>query len=380
MSDVSYICGYHAFADFLRDPNSNPYQWAFLFCHMVAILVFAVSSATGNMSQVDKLWSLLPTIYAWMCVVDSRTKLMAALSTLWSIRLTYNFYRRGGYTWPPWQGDEDYRWECLRRGMLGGFWKVFTNEWIWVIFNIFFISLFQNYLLLLITSPSLMAWSLAMKRLHCPIGEGGDHVVEHSSSLNILDGLATILFITFLLLETEADNQQAKFQSEKQVWRSTIRNSDGFANAIKIATLQTSLSECKDGFCEFLHILDLNRILVTKTPLNFAMAMVTGQSGLFAIVRKPAYACEQGIWISYYLFSVAAGYSQSDHTWNWSCSGFILLCLLFQGSGWLTEQISISKYTAYRAYKEKVPLYLPKLSTLWNLIMGINREVCNKMD
>ena len=24
-------------------------------------------------------------------------------------RLTYNFNRRGGYSWPPWKGDEDYR-------------------------------------------------------------------------------------------------------------------------------------------------------------------------------------------------------------------------------------------------------------------------------
>ena len=34
---------------------------------------------------------------------------MAAVSAVWGLRLTYNFYRRGGYAWPPWTGEEDYR-------------------------------------------------------------------------------------------------------------------------------------------------------------------------------------------------------------------------------------------------------------------------------
>jgi hypothetical protein len=34
---------------------------------------------------------------------------MAAVAAVWGLRLTYNFYRRGGYAWPPWTGEEDYR-------------------------------------------------------------------------------------------------------------------------------------------------------------------------------------------------------------------------------------------------------------------------------
>lgn len=79
----------------------------------------------------------------------------------------------------------------------------------------------------------------------------------------------------------------------------------------------------------------------------------------------------QAIWISYYLFSVAAG----GGFWNWSAGGFVLLCLLFQGSGWLTEQISIKKYPEYRAYQKRVPLYVP---SLWKLITGAAREECEK--
>ena len=82
------------------------------------------------------------------------------------------------------------------------------------------------------------------------------------------------------------------------------------------------------------------------------------------------------MWISYYLFSIAPGYSQNQEQWywNWSGGGFVLLCILFQGSGWLTEQISISKYPSYRSYQKKVPLYIPKISSLWNLLVGYNES------
>ena len=97
---TSFICSDHTFRSIIIDglilqSNSGPYHMSLLTCHAVAFATFIISSASGNLSQVDKLWSILPTIYAWMCVVDSRTTLMACLSTLWSLRLTYNFYRRG---------------------------------------------------------------------------------------------------------------------------------------------------------------------------------------------------------------------------------------------------------------------------------------------
>jgi len=134
-----------------------------------------------------------------------------------------------------------------------------------------------------------------------------------------------------------ADNQQYQFQNKK--------------------AQRSAMAESKDlveGFC---------------------------QSGLFAIVRKPNYAAEQLIWISYYFFSVAASapatwpQCQGHVSWmNWSMGGFILLCLLFQGSGWLTERISISKYPAYRDYQRRVPLYIPKITTLWHLLFRNGRE------
>jgi steroid 5-alpha reductase family enzyme len=84
----------------------------------VAIVCFLVGHFTGNNSQVDKLWSILPIGYVWYVAYaggfTERLVLMAVLVTIWGARLTYNFSRRGAYQWKFWTGEEDYRWEVLR--------------------------------------------------------------------------------------------------------------------------------------------------------------------------------------------------------------------------------------------------------------------------
>src|SRR5210317_526010 len=61
---------------------------------------FLVSSITDNYRQVDKLWSLIPIAYVWIVAIRSglepRILLMGGLVTIWGLRLTYNFNRRGG--------------------------------------------------------------------------------------------------------------------------------------------------------------------------------------------------------------------------------------------------------------------------------------------
>ena len=75
----------------------------------VAILCFIVSEITRNYSQVDKLWSLMPAAYGWITVAivhSPRLIIMALLVTIWGLRLSYNFYRKGGYNIIPWKGKE----------------------------------------------------------------------------------------------------------------------------------------------------------------------------------------------------------------------------------------------------------------------------------
>lgn len=66
-----------------------------------AAFCFIVGEATGNNSQMDKLWSLLPIVYTWVIAVKGgmniRLVVMAVLATLWGIRLTINFARKGAY-------------------------------------------------------------------------------------------------------------------------------------------------------------------------------------------------------------------------------------------------------------------------------------------
>jgi len=202
------------------------------------------------------------------------------------------------------------------------------------VFNFGFISLFQNILLLYIAAPAFVAWSVGMRRKVC------DHDESESGSsapdVCFLDFIAATLFLVALVMETVADNQQYTFQAKKYAWRST-NNNGGNKLHEDDKMINDTIRQYSDGFC---------------------------QSRLFGIVRKPNYAAEQLLWFSYYLFSVAA----SGDYFNWSGGGFVLLAILFQGSGWLTEKISISKYPKYRDYQKRVPLYVPRMINLWFLL------------
>ena len=123
-------------------------------CAVFVVLCFVVSELTGNYSQVDKLWSITPFIYSLQVATDARTRLAAAAAAVWSIRLTYNFYRRGGYQWPPWEGEEDYRWALIRSG---AFLSVLRKPHVYRVFNLTFICVYQHALLLLIASPAVAA-------------------------------------------------------------------------------------------------------------------------------------------------------------------------------------------------------------------------------
>jgi len=297
---------------------TTPIQQCCLVCGFVVVLVWVVSELTQNFSQVDKLWSIVPDVYAWILVAgnDDRTFLMALLLSVWGGRLTYNFSRRGGYQWPPWTGDEDYRWKYIQDGYLL---PIFKNTVAWRLFNFGFVALYQNVLLMLIVAPSAVAY-IASTRPECQS--------IHSKGLNWLDLVASCLVLGFVIIESIADNHQYNFQEEKYRRRRLVEAGEASADELLVG-------EYGDGF---------------------------SQSGLFSFVRKPNYAAEQSIWISLYLFSISCFEPsfRSKAIWmNWSAVGWILLCLLFQGSGWFTERLTIPKYPKYKEYMQTTPLYVP---------------------
>ena len=117
--------------------------------------------------------------------------LMSCLVTVWAIRLTFNFARRGGYSWKFWAGEEDYRWEILRQR------PGFNNKAVWFLFNVFFICGYQMTLIYLFTLPILTGLS------------------EAAPALMWADYLLAAIFIGFVVIEFIADQQQYDFQTEK---------------------------------------------------------------------------------------------------------------------------------------------------------------------
>lgn len=259
-----------------------------------ALYCFVVGEITGNNSQMDKLWSILPAIYTWtvaaMGGMAPRLVLMAVLATIWGARLTFNFARKGAYSWKFWSGEEDYRWGWLRRQ------KVFSNRVVWAVFDLLFISIYQNLLVLLTVMPAVAAY-------------GSD------APLGWLDVLAAVLTFGFIVLETVADEQQWKFQTAKWEMINSGRKLEELPHPYNI------------GF---------------------------NTTGLWGISRHPNYLGEQGIWASFYIFSIAAGAGII----NWTIAGAVLLILLFLGSSTLGEYISSSKYPEYKNYRKSVRRYI----------------------
>ncbi|MGN6427385.1 MAG: DUF1295 domain-containing protein [Leifsonia sp.] len=162
----------------------------------VCTLTWVLSLITGEHSWVDRIWSVVPLVYVWIFAAaaglqDGRLNLMAALVTLWGIRLTFNFARKGGYA----PGGEDYRWEVLRGRMSRGAFAAF---------NLFFIVIYQNVLLLLITLP---AWT----------------AFEHRTPLGPLDVACAVIFHLFRIGETGADQQQWNFHQWKKAEKAAGR-------------------------------------------------------------------------------------------------------------------------------------------------------------
>ena len=260
-----------------------------------AAFCFIVGELTGNNSQMDKLWSLLPIAYTWIIAVNGgmslRLVVMAVLATLWGIRLTFNFARKGAYKLKFWEGVEDYRWAIVRSG------PAFRKRWAWTAFDLGFISIYQNALVLMTTFPALVA-------------------MTSEAAFGWVDCLAAVLMLGFIIWETVADEQQWAFQKKK--W--------------------AMLGEGKK---------------LEELPAPYNKGFNT--TGLWGHSRHPNYFAEQGTWVAFYVFSIGAGIGIV----NWSVIGALLLIVLFQGSSSLAEEISGGKYPEYEKYCPSVPRFFP---------------------
>ena len=159
-----------------------------------ALFCFVVGELSGNNSQVDKIWSILPFVYCWIIAAHGgmhpRLVVMPILATLCGVRLTFNFARKGAYRLKFWEGEEDYRWRIVRSNPL------LQRRWVWMLFDLLFIAVYQNILLLLIALPALVS-------------------MNSTRPFGIVDTIAAVLMLGFIIYETVADEQQWAFQSKK---------------------------------------------------------------------------------------------------------------------------------------------------------------------
>ncbi|WEW60572.1 hypothetical protein PRK78_006059 [Emydomyces testavorans] len=283
--------------------TTNPLVVAVAFSLFLVPFLLVVSEINRNYSQVDRLWSILPTVYNGHYVLWSylnglptdRTWTIFVCSLLWSVRLTFNYWRKGGYS----IGSEDYRWAIVRD-------KV-NNPFLFFLFNISFISLTQSLLLLMITAPTYLFLLL--------------NTVRSTPAFGLPDLAFSRAIIFFIIIEYLADQKQWDFHKAKESYQQTARVPP----------------EYKETFSAD----DLNRGFVI--------------SGLWSWCRHPNFAAEQAIWLTLYVWSC---YTTQTYV-NWSGIGVLGYVLLFQGSTILTESISASKYPEYEDYQYLVGKFIP---------------------
>ena len=287
------------FSDFtLTDVQQETMKILLIICGCSGLYCFSVSELTKNYSQMDKLWSLLPIAYVWVTAAKGGMKprlvVYSLIVTAWGIRLTVNFARKGAYRLKFWDGVEDYRWSIVHR------YPVFRPRITWTLFNLFFISAYQNALVLAICFPALAA-------------------MGSEKPFGAVDAAAAVFAVAFLALETAADEYQWRFHQTKK----------------RLLTEHGSLAEL---------------------PVPYSLGFNT--TGPWSWMRHPNYLGEQGIWLSLYFMTAGAGVTRCG-IFHWSMIGPLLLILLFMGSSALGESISAGKYPMYRDYIEQVFKYIP---------------------
>ncbi|KAI2642654.1 DUF1295-domain-containing protein [Xylaria nigripes] len=182
--------------------STNPLISGFAFSVFLGGAFLIASEVNQNYSQVDRHWSLLPTFYnihfsTWARLnglPSQRVDLAVIWSVIWSTRLTFNYWRKGGYK----IGSEDYRWEIVRD---------YCHPVIFFILNATFISFIQSVLLFLLAAPT--------------------YVVLLASNIEPRVGVADLLFvgteIGLVVSEWVSDQQQWDYQNAKKSYQKTAK-------------------------------------------------------------------------------------------------------------------------------------------------------------
>jgi steroid 5-alpha reductase family enzyme len=316
-----------SYFSFVLDVANDPiFYYFFMASNLVALICWLATLLTDNYSHVDRLWSILPAIYAWGFLFTAvryngaysvlpgdfssqlRLLVICVLISLWGARLSYNFWRKGGYSLK----EEDYRWVHVR--------KMFNypeKKLVFHLFNFGFTAFIQNWLLLGLAVP---IWYIQ-----------SNPTMKRQESYNVLDILLAVVFLVLLSIEYTADEQQWTFQSRKHRW----------------------LADPRSGKYSLKEISDFKRGFLVD--------------GLFKYSRHPNFFAEVLMWWTVYAFTISAQLNRLNapggfhalSLLNYSILAPAILTWLFHGSTNLTERISTSKYKEYKEYQAQVSRIIP---------------------
>ncbi|KAF2738818.1 DUF1295-domain-containing protein [Polyplosphaeria fusca] len=238
--------------------TTNPLITALAFALFLASVVLVVSEVNKNYSQVDRLWGIIPVLFnshyaLWAHLAGlpaQRLDHVMSVSILWGMRLTFNYWRKGGYT----IGSEDYRWEVVK-DYTGPFWMFGLN--------VAFISLGQCLLLFAITTPTYIL--LLSGRV---IGD----------ELTTYDNLFPKVMFALIVVEFFSDHQQWYFYGAREEYRSTAKVP-------------------RDS-------------IYTREQLDRGF----NTSGLWAWSRHPNFAAEQGFWVCLYQWACCESFTFANWT------------------------------------------------------------------
>lgn len=238
------------------------------------LTVFAFSVIADNTSVYDPYWSVAPMVIAPFVAAHgdapaARVIVVCALVIAWGARLTYNWAR--GFTG---LGHEDWRYVDIRHKTGRGYWPA----------SLAALHLFPTVQVFLGCLPLTVALTRAR-----PLGW--------------LDGVAALITLGALGVETLADEQLRAFRSAK------------------------------------------------KEP----GAIMT--TGLWARVRHPNYLGEIGFWCGLFLFALAA-----DPSALWTGVGALAITVMFVAASIpMLDKRSIARRPAYAEHMKRVPALLPRL-------------------
>lgn len=175
------VAGAAAWAALRWGPTSHPF-WSVALADVVAtVVIFGFSRALVNSSFYDAYWSVAPICIAayWTVTSDPspRAWWVTTLVTAWGIRLTYNWASH-------WRGleHEDWRYVDLRRQTGAAYWAVSFAG----------IHMFPTVMVLACCGSLYVA-------------------VTHPAPANLLDGVAAIVTVGAIVIETLADRQLHRF-------------------------------------------------------------------------------------------------------------------------------------------------------------------------